>query len=52
MHKRAWRSWNQRIRDTDAVGIWHETYQVHAGEHESVYVNVPVFGLAAAGQSS
>jgi len=52
MHKRAWRSWNQRIRDTDAVGIWHETYRVHAGEHESVYVNLPAFGLAAAGQSS
>jgi hypothetical protein len=49
MHKRAWRNWNKRIRDSDAVGIWHETYQVHA--HESVYVNLPVFGLAAAGES-
>jgi hypothetical protein len=48
MHKRAWRHWNRRVRDTDAVGIWHETFQVRA--HESVYVNLPVFGLAAAGQ--
>jgi hypothetical protein len=52
MHKAAWRNWNTRIRDTAAVGIWHETYQVRAGEHESIYTNLPVFGLAAAGQSS
>jgi hypothetical protein len=52
MHKAAWRQWNTQIRDSDAVGIWHETYQVHAGEHESVYVNLPVFGLAAAGEAS
>jgi hypothetical protein len=51
LHISAWRDWNRRIRDTEAVGIWHETYQVRAGAHESVYVNVPVFGLAAAGQS-
>ena len=48
MHKRAWRRWNTQIRDSGAVGIWHETFQVHA--HESVYVNLPVFGLAAAGE--
>jgi hypothetical protein len=51
LHIPAWRDWNRRIRDTDAVGIWHETYRVRAGEHESIYVNLPVFGLAAAGQS-
>jgi hypothetical protein len=52
MHKSAWRHWNREGRDSGAVGLWHETYQVHAGAHESVYVNLPVFGLAAAGQSS
>jgi hypothetical protein len=46
------RRWNREIRDGGAVGLWHETYHVRAGEHESVYVNLPVFGLAAAGQSS
>jgi hypothetical protein len=50
LHIPAWRDWNRRIRDSEAVGIWHETYQVRA--HESVYVNTPVFGLAAAGQST
>jgi hypothetical protein len=52
LHVPAWRDWNRRIRDTEAVGIWHETYQVRAGAYESIYVNVPVFGLAAAGQAS
>ena len=35
MHKAAWRDWNRRIRESRAVGIWHETYQVRAGMHES-----------------
>lgn len=30
------------------VGIWHETYAVPAGGHESVYVGMPITGLAAA----
>ena len=32
------------------VGIWHETYLVGEGRHESVYVNMPPFGLGRAGQ--
>jgi hypothetical protein len=51
MHKSAWRRWNREVRDSGAVGIWHETFQVRTGEHESVYVNLPVFGLAAAGET-
>lgn len=31
------------------VGIWHETYTIGAGAYESVYVNMPAFGLGAAG---
>jgi hypothetical protein len=49
MHKTAWRDWNTRIRESRAVGIWHETYQVRAGTHESSYQQVDGFGLAAAG---
>jgi hypothetical protein len=30
------------------VGIWHETYKVHAGEYECVYSGMPPFGLAKA----
>ena len=52
LHLPAWKKWNGASRASGAVGIWHETYQVHAGEHESVYVDLPAFGLAAAGQSS
>lgn len=33
----------------DSVGIWHETYAASAGSHESVYVNMPAFGLGKAG---
>lgn len=31
-----------------AVGIWHETYAVPAGGHESLYLAMPPTGLAAA----
>ena len=30
------------------VGIWHETYQVPVADLETVYVDMPAFGLAAA----
>jgi hypothetical protein len=30
------------------VGIWHEAYVVPEGSHESVYADMPPFGLAAA----
>ena len=31
------------------VGIWHETYLVRAGAYETVYNNMPPFGLGLAG---
>jgi len=49
-HLAAWRSFNRAIRDSGDIGIWHETYQVPAGGFESVYGNMPVMGLAAAGR--
>ena len=48
-HLEPWRRFNRAIRNSGDVGIWHETFQVHAGEYEVVYGNMPVFGLAAAG---
>lgn len=48
-HLEAWRRFNQLIRDSGDLGIWHETYQVRAGEYETMYGNMPRFGLAAAG---
>ncbi|MEI7786972.1 MAG: DUF4188 domain-containing protein [Betaproteobacteria bacterium] len=48
-HLPAWRSFNQAVGTDGSVGIWHETYQVTAGGYESVYVNMPRFGLGRAG---
>jgi hypothetical protein len=47
-HLDAWRRWNRRLRDSGDAGIWHETYLVGPGSVESVYGNMPLFGLAAA----
>lgn len=49
VHLPAWRAFNRAVRDSGDVGIWHETYRVEAGAFETVYGNMPRFGLAAAG---
>lgn len=50
-HLDAWRQFNRAVRDSGDVGIWHETYRVRAGEYETIYGNMPTFGLAAASSS-
>jgi len=45
-HLPAWRAFNQRVRNSGDIGIWHETYRVRAGEYEAVYGNMPRIGLA------
>ncbi len=47
-HLPAWRAFNKHVGMNGEVGIWHETYRVHAGDYESVYVNMPAFGLGKA----
>lgn len=47
-HLPAWRRWNRALRDSGDAGIWHETYTVAPESVESVYGNMPLFGLAAA----
>jgi hypothetical protein len=48
-HRPAWAAFNRRLREGKGkVGIWHETYVVPAGSYESVYVNMPAFGLGKA----
>lgn len=49
-HLPAWRAFNRAIGANGDVGIWHETYLVNESAHESVYNNMPVWGLAAAGE--
>jgi len=47
-HLPAWAAFNRSIGNNGTVGIWHETYLVQAGQYESVYANMPRFGLGAA----
>lgn len=47
-HLPAWRRFNTKVRDSGAVGIYHETYRVKPAGFEAVYANMPPFGLAAA----
>jgi hypothetical protein len=48
-HLPAWAEFNRKVGGNGSVGIFHETYSVKAGQYESVYANMPVFGLARAG---
>jgi hypothetical protein len=49
-HWPAWIAFNKRVGNSRGdVGIWHETYQVRAGEYETVYSGMPPFGLGKAG---
>ena len=40
---------NEQMEESEAVGIWHETYLVRAGEYETVYNNMPEHGLGKVG---
>ncbi|HZG87421.1 DUF4188 domain-containing protein [Paenibacillus sp.] len=44
-HLKAWRDFNTKAAKSHAVGVFHETYIVDEGKYESVYVNMPKFGL-------
>lgn len=45
-HLPAWRSFNKKIRDNGSVGIFHETVLLSDNTVETVYGNMPTFGLA------
>jgi fumigallin biosynthesis monooxygenase-like protein len=46
-HWPAWVAFNKRTANSRGdVGIWHETYLVHAGEYEAIYSGMPAHGLA------
>jgi len=48
-HHAAWKKFNRLVGTSGDVGIWHETYLVADGRYETIYGNMPLFGLAAAG---
>ena len=49
-HLPAWAAFNKAARGNSAVGIFHETYLVQAGNYESIYAAMPPFGLGRAGE--
>src|ERR1700712_1996346 len=49
-HAPAWRAFNSKIGASPHVGVWHELYTIRPGDAEAVYVNMPRFGMAAAGE--
>lgn len=44
-HREVWTEYTQRFRHAGAVGVWHETYIIEPGYYETVYNNMPPFGL-------
>lgn len=48
-HLPAWQAFNRAVGTDGTVGIWHETYLSKAGAFESVYANMPSFGLGKVG---
>jgi Domain of unknown function (DUF4188) len=48
-HLSVWYDFNTQVGTNGSVGIWHETYQITAGNYENIYVNMPSFGLGKAG---
>jgi hypothetical protein len=50
-HAKTWREYYRRqAAHGEGAGIWHETFQVRAGEYEAIYNNMPPFGLGKAGR--
>jgi hypothetical protein len=50
IHLTAWKKFNQSVGTDGTVGIYHESYIIESGKYESVYGNMPKFGLAKAGE--
>jgi hypothetical protein len=46
-HLPAWRAFNKKVRDNGSVGIYHETIVLSDASVETVYGNMPEFGLGA-----
>lgn len=49
-HLPAWQNFRRKIGDSGDVGIWHETYLISEGRYESIYHNMPPFGLGQVGE--
>jgi hypothetical protein len=49
LHVPAWKEFNRRIGFSGDMGIFHETYLVQPGGYETIYHNMPPFGLGVPG---
>ncbi len=49
-HLPAWAEFQKRARGNTSVGIYHESYLVPAGSYETIYADMPDFGLGRAGK--
>jgi hypothetical protein len=47
-HLPAWTAFNRAIGNDGTVGIWHETYVIEPGHSETIYSNMPNWGLSRA----
>ncbi|CAN5565003.1 DUF4188 domain-containing protein [soil metagenome] len=47
-HFPAWRKFNSNVGSGGSVGIWHESYLIEPDKFETVYNNMPLFGLSKA----
>ncbi|UOQ83448.1 DUF4188 domain-containing protein [Gracilibacillus salinarum] len=47
-HLTAWRNFNTKVGNNETVGIYHETYRLQKGNYESIYGNMPRYGLGKA----
>ncbi len=47
-HLPAWRAFNRAARRSDAAGVFHETFLIGTRDSETVYVDMPVMGMARA----
>jgi len=42
--------WSSKVvKVSDHIGFWHESFKVHAGEYEAIYVNCPQILMGKAG---
>lgn len=48
LHLPAWKAFNRAARRSDAAGVFHETFAIGARGSETVYVDMPVMGMALA----
>lgn len=44
-HQPTAKKFYQKLFRNEAVGVWHEAYVVEPGQYESLYINMPAFGL-------